>query len=156
MPTPPPGFYFFVVVFWLVVVCTILMVLFKVAVWWGRRRTVNDYQEAAPVVMSRSADTAPVERPLSLQTDSRQTADRPLPPAPSRDVMLNTHKLLRKYGVPREEARPVLKALGLPLDNNLWTEAAPADDDTYATPIAGRPTSARFETDADYPYQKLA
>jgi len=117
--------------------------------------TVRKYVEVRPRVMSRSDSTPPLSSPSSLQTDNRQTADKPLPPAPSRDVMLNTHKLLRKYGVPREEARPVLKALGLPLDNNLWTDAAPTDDAPHVTPYVGRPTSARFETDADYPYQPI-
>lgn len=119
------------------------------------RESVNDYQEAAPVVMSRPEYAAPPSAPSSLQTDSRQTADRPAPTLPSRDVMLNSHKLLRKYGIPREEARAMYKSFGLPLDNNLWSEAATGSETPHVTPVAGRPTSARFETDADYPYQPI-
>lgn len=118
--------------------------------------SVKHSQRSASDVMSRSEDVRPVESALSLQTDSRQTADKPPPVSPSRDVMLNTYRLLRKYGIPREEARPVLKAAGLPLDNNLWADAAPPDD-VHRTPIVGRATSARFETtDPDYPYQSPA
>ncbi len=120
------------------------------------RENVNNYEEAAPIVMSRSESVAPVDRPLSLQTDSRQTTDKPAHVAPSRDVMLNTYRLLRKYDIPREEARPVLKSAGLPLDNNLWADAAPPEPE-HVTPIVGRQTAAQFErTDPDYPYQRLA
>lgn len=110
---------------------------------------VNSSEEDAPDVMSRSNETPPQNIPSSLQTDNRQTADRPAAPPISRDVMLDTYRLLRKYGIPREEARPILKAAGLPLDNNLWTEAAPV----HVTPIAGRATRAAFDTDPELVYQ---
>ena len=117
--------------------------------------TVKRYVAPRPRVMSQGENDTPPSRLSSLQTDSRQTADTPAPPAPTRDVMLNSHKLLRKYGIPREEARAMYKSLGLPLDNNLWAEAAAGSEAPHITPIVGRPTSARFETDADYPYQPI-
>lgn len=122
--------------------------------------TVKKYVVARPRVMSQPTHDVLPSIPSAVQTDDRQTTDRPAPAVPPRDVMLNSHKLLRKYGIPREEARAMYKSLGLPLDNNLWTEAAPtapADDAGHVTPIVGRPTSARFDvTDLDYPYQKPA
>lgn len=119
--------------------------------------TVNDIEDAAPDTMSSAGAGASPSLPPSLQTDSRQTADRPALAMPSRDVMLNTCKTLRKYGMPREEARVMLKSMGLPLDNNLWADAAPVDDEPiHVTPIVGRRTSAVFETDPDYPYQAPA
>lgn len=114
--------------------------------------TVKRYVQPTPRVMSRSPESPPVFLPSALETDSRQTADKPALAMPSRDVMLNTFKLLRKYNIPREEARIVVKSLGLPLDNNLWTEAAPPDP-SYVTPIVGRQTAAQF--DPDYPYRPL-
>ena len=116
--------------------------------------TVKRYIAVERPVMAREDETQPVYLPSALQTDNRQTTDKPAPAVPSRDVMLNSHKLLRKYGIPREEARLMYKSLGLPLDNNLWADAAPPEDE-HRTPIVGRPTSARFETDADYPYQPI-
>jgi len=114
--------------------------------------TVNPSQDAASVVMSRSDQESAPSVPSSLQTDSaadRQTANAP---AFSRAVMLDTYQLLRRHGVTREEARPVLKALGMGLDNNLWASAA-TPDDPHITPVAGRSTNAQF--DPDYPYRPL-
>ena len=119
-------------------------------------KPVKHFEDTAPVVMSRSEDVAFLDYPSSLQTDSGQTADRPSAPAFSRDVMLDTYRLLRRHGVTREEARPILKALGMGLDNNLWASAVPSDE-PHVTPIVGRPTSARFDvTDPDYPYRAPA
>jgi hypothetical protein len=121
--------------------------------------SVKTSQDSAANVMSRSQDETPQEVPSShrqtaLQTD-RQPAQQPIPTI-SRDVMLNTYRLLRKYGVPREEARPVLKAANIPLDNNLWTQAAPPAEkpEEYRTPIADRPTRASYyDDDPDLAYQ---
>jgi hypothetical protein len=120
--------------------------------------TVNGSAGNAPVVMSRSDEGDRRLSPSSLETDSRQTADSAVRPALSRDVMLDTYRLLRKYGVPREEARPILKAAGVPLDNNLWSQAAPPakeyDDDTIVTPWAGRRTRASYYDDPRLEYQQ--
>jgi hypothetical protein len=114
-----------------------------------RSARVNHSAKSAPVVMSRSSESEHHISPSSLQTDSRQTTDSAARALPSRDVMLDTYRLLRKHGMAREEARPMLKALGLPLDNNLWTEAAPPskDDDVLITPYAGRATKRSFYPD---------
>jgi hypothetical protein len=122
--------------------------------------TVNDYQESTPRVMSRSEARPSLSSPSSLQTDSFQT-DRQLAQAqPGRAELLTLYQTMRAAGIGRERARPVLKAVGLPLDNNLWAEAVPvqpsSDDAEYRTPIVGRPTSAKFETDPDFPYQSPA
>lgn len=118
------------------------------------RYVVNRYEEDDAPIMSRSEETHAPSMPSSLQTDGRQTADRQPAAQPSRDVMLDTYKRLRKLNMSRDEARTMLKALGLPLDNNLWTQAAPAEDEIIrVTPIAGRPTKAQFETDPELMYQ---
>lgn len=122
------------------------MLVGRLVAWWDRVRSVKHSQNSNAVVMSRSRENERPSLPSSLQTDSRQTADRPMIPMPSRDIMLDIYKLLRKHGVPREDARPVLKAAGLPLDNNLWSQAAPPEP-IAVTPIAGRPTSAAFRQD---------
>lgn len=111
--------------------------------------TVKKYVAPRPRVMSRYDEGVGPYVPLLIETDSRRQTDRQAAPPPSRAVMLDSHRLLRKYGIPREEARQMYKSLGLPLDNNLWTDAAPPDD-PHITPVAGRPT------DADFPYQPIA
>jgi hypothetical protein len=136
----------------MIAVGLISMLIGKVVEWFGR---VKYYPPAPPVVMSRSEDGDTRLRPSVSQTDNSQTTDSAPRALPSRDVMLDTYKLLRKYGIPREEARPILKAAGLPLDNNLWSQAAPAQNDAiYITPIAGRPTSASYyPNDPDLEFQ---
>jgi hypothetical protein len=104
-------------------------------------------------VTSSNPSPPPDYAPSSLQTDDRRTPDRPMIPLPSRDVMLDTYRTLRKLGMAREEARMMLRALGLPLDNNLWTQAAPPPPE-HVTPIAGRPTAAQFPDD-ELEYQPL-
>ena len=37
-----------------------------------------------------------------------------------------------------------------------WRGEEPEEDQPYVTPIVGRPTSAKFETDPDYPYRAPA
>jgi hypothetical protein len=118
--------------------------------------TVKSSGDAAPVVMSREQSDTPDEVPSALRQTAPQTDRPPSPPPLSRDVMLDIYKLLREYNVPRERARKVLKAAGIPIDNNLWTQAMPPTDDEPAaiTPIAGRATRAQF-ADPDLAYQPL-
>src|SRR5262249_44438672 len=91
--------------------------------------------------------------PSSLQTDNVQTDRQPPTAKPGAEELLTLYKLLRAHGIAREEARPVLKSVLLPLDNNLWRDAAPppaaeADgDDTLVTPFAGRPTKRSYYPD---------
>lgn len=116
--------------------------------------TVKRYVSVERPVMAREDDSEPVYVPPSLQTNSRQTPDRPAPVVPGRAELLTLFKALRAAGIKRDDIRPALKGVGLPLDNNLWTEAAPLEEE-HITPIVGRRTDARFETDADYPYQPM-
>lgn len=121
-------------------------------------RVVSNYQERAPHVMSRSDDDDAPSRPSSPQTDGVQTDRQPAPAVPGRAELLTLYSTMRAAGISREKARTALKAVGLPLDNNLWAEALPAApaDESYVTPIVGRPTSARFETDPELAYQAPA
>jgi hypothetical protein len=119
---------------------------------WGvvtKPETVNDYEEDASVVMSRAQQSAPEHPASSLQTDARQTPDRPMIAKPTPEQMLDIFKVLRIYGVKREAIAKAWRAAGLPLDTNLWTDAAPPapDDPPTLTPIARRPTSAKFHED---------
>lgn len=118
--------------------------------WLINWRPVNHSEEAAPALMSRAEYRAPVD-PLSSK-DGR-TDETPDGWAPSRDDLLTFYKILRAHGVGREEIRPALKTLRVPLSNDIWRDAAPpppaapaAPD--YQTPIANRPTSAAFSDEA--------
>lgn len=120
--------------------------------WLVDWRPVKHSQESDTEVMSRHPISEAPSTPLSQRQTAPQT-DRPsAPPEPPREIMLDMFRLMRAYGIPREKARPILKAAGWKLDNNLWTEAAPPDD-AYTTPIAGRTTRAQF--DPDYPYEPM-
>ena len=86
--------------------------------------------------------------PSAAQTDSPPASDRQPAPAITREQMLDAAKVLRAAGLSREGGRAVFAALGLPLDNNLWAQAAPPEPaEDYATPIAGRPTRREFYQD---------
>lgn len=119
---------------------------------------VKHSDDSASHVMSRSEDDDPPYVPSLLQTDDVQTPDQTAMAAARRRKLLDTYRPLRRLGMTRDDARAFLKTWDIPLDNNLWTEAAPPDpeDAPHVTPIVGRPTSARFETDADYPYRAPA
>jgi hypothetical protein len=59
----------------------------------------------------------------------------------------------------RDDARALLNAWNIPLDNNLWTEVGASlekEAALHVTPIVGRPTSARFETDPELRYESPA
>lgn len=120
--------------------------------WITTDDTVNTYEDAAPIVMSRSDNGALSDRLSSKdgRSDGRTDSDQV-----GRAELLMLYKILRKYGVPREEIRAALKGVRVPLSNDVWASAAPAspqDDAEYRTPIVGRPTNARFESDPDFPY----
>lgn len=115
---------------------------------------VKDYEDAAPVVMSRSGDAAPEKVPPSLQTDDRQTTDRPMMPVPTPNEMLDIFRVLRAAGVKREALQGAWRAAGLKLDNNLWRDAAPTPaEPVTVTPIAHRPTNAQFQSDPEFAYE---
>lgn len=120
---------------------------------------VNTSQDSAPVVMSRSVESAAPSLASSVQTDVVQTPDQTDDPATKRAKLFDTYKPLRKAGMNRDDARALLKPWGIPLDNNVWAEVGAAlekEAAQYVTPYVGRPTSARFETDQDFPYQAPA
>jgi hypothetical protein len=154
--TLPPGANFVVWLIVLVAIGFVMMVLFKVAVWYGSR--VNNSDDAAPVVMSRSADGAPVDRASSKdgQNDGRTDSDQV-----GRAELLTLYKILRKYGIPREEVRPALKGVRVPLSNDVWANAAAPvaeeDDGEIVTPYAGRRTKASYYPEQpDLEYQAPA
>lgn len=119
------------------------------------RYVVKHSQDAPPVVMSRTPINDRPSMPSSVQTDGVQTPDQTEDTAARRQKLLDTYRPLRKLGMSRDDARVFLSRWNIPLDNNLWADAAPPDD-VHRTPIVGRPTSAVFETDPDYPYQAPA
>jgi len=109
---------------------------------------VKPSAERDTIVMSRSEYQALVDR-LSSQDGQRDGRTDSAPP--SRDDLITLYRILRKYGVPREEIRAALKGVRVPLSNDVWAAAAPAEPPAqYVTPIVGRPTSAQF--DPDFPY----
>jgi len=117
---------------------------------------VSDYQVDDTYVMSRSEDASIDIARSDLRQTVAQTPDQTALLTYNRAGMLDIYKLLRKYGIPREEARAALNAARLPLDNNAWADAAPPPPQNV-TPIAQRPTNAVFENavfeiDPDYPY----
>lgn len=119
---------------------------------------VKGSEDRAPVVMSRSEYDAAGSGLSSHRQTELQTDRQPQTAQPSRAELLTLYKTMRAAGIPRETARPALKAVGVPLDNNLWVEAAPPEKPAeqgpvHLTPIVGRPTSAKFETDPDYPFE---
>ena len=113
------------------------------------RYVVSTNQQPAPIVMSRAEQSDASLTASALQTDAQTDARQTrLPP----DVMLDICRDLRRHGYSRDDARAILRKLGQPLDNNIWTQAAlPTPDAEHVTPIAGRRTDAVF--DADFPYQ---
>ena len=110
---------------------------------------VKDYETPPAAVMSRPETAAPPFIPSSLRTDDGRTETTTPQPKFTEEQLLTLYALLRSSGVTRDRATPALKAAGIPVNNNLWTRAAPpapTEDGEYRTPIAGRPTSAVFET----------
>lgn len=101
-----------------------------------------------PAVMSREGDEVSAHAASSLQTRQQTASDQTEDPKARRAKLLDTYKALRKLGMSRDDARALLKPWGIPLDNNLWADAAPPQEEPLeVTPIAGRPTSAKFHQD---------
>ena len=113
---------------------------------------VNSSDDSSANVMSRASDNDRPAAALLLQTDARQTPRQTQWPALTREETLDICKALRQRGFLRDEARLIFRAFHQPLDNNLWTQAAPPEDDAHVTPIVGRRTSAQFETDPELAY----
>lgn len=128
------------------------------------RESVNDYQEAhAPPAHVMSRQEALSVRPS--ETDARVSAVNPL----WEEFLLDRTRarlitVMVDSGIPVAEIRGLLKgdngAIGAEAEaarKRLGIEPPAQLAAPYVTPIAARPTSARFEfTDPDYPYQAPA
>lgn len=138
----------------IIVVGALTIGLISMAIGWAVQawdalinwRPVNHSAPPAPAVMSRAAPDPAVDL---LSSKDGRTDDEPDAPQITRDDLITFYSILRKHGIGREEIRPALKAVGLPLSNDLWTKAAPPapqvePGDKYQTPIAERPTNAVF------------
>jgi len=89
-------------------------------------RYVKDNAEQPAYVMSRSELSSAGLSASAVQTDGRSDRQTASPAPLPRDVMLDICRDLRGHGYGREEARTLLRKLGQPLDNNVWSAAAPA------------------------------
>lgn len=118
---------------------------------WGLI-VVNGSEEERPVVMSPAPPAIVAEVPSSLQTDGPQTPDRPTMAVPNQDKILDIFRVMRAAGLKRDAVSVPWRAAGLPFDNNLWAKAAP-EEEMQVTPIAGRPTPAKFEHDPALAYE---
>lgn len=138
----------FVVVF--VTVGMLVAGLGSLALGW----VVKTYDRVRGGAMSSAGEDAPQSPPSSIdrrETDARQT---PPPPKMQAEELLTLCRLMRAASIKREDAQAAFTACGLPFNNNVWTRAA-TPPPAHVTPVAGRPTDAKFETDADYPYQPI-
>lgn len=118
--------------------------VFRAVLDW---RPVSRSDEGVPELMSRTVWAPSVE---AVSSQDGRTDEAPDNWTPSRDDLLTLYKILRAHGVGREEIRPALKAVRVPLSNDLWKQAAPPappepHEDSHVTPIAERPTKAAFQ-----------
>jgi len=115
---------------------------------WIRDEDVNDIDDRAPVIMSRSEDKPARLSPSSLETAELQTPDQTAPKKYQPHELLTVYTTMKHAGISRDAARAALNAIGVPLDNNLWARVpAKEDDDTLITPYAGRVTKRSFYPD---------
>jgi len=111
-------------------------------------------------IMSNEPDVAPAAEPefssSERQTDQTQTPDQT---AGRARVPVDALRSLRQHGYSRNEARELLRLLGLPLDNNLWSQAAPAPpaDELPRTPWGGRPydPAAYYQDEPELQFRPL-
>lgn len=123
----------------------------------ARLRGVRDNGPTSPTVMSRPESAAPPSAPSSLRTDGGRTETTAPQPKFTEDQLLTLYTGLRAHGMVRDKASQLLKASGIPMNNNLWAKAGvslPPEDDEYRTPIAGRPANAAdFREAGDLAYE---
>lgn len=101
-----------------------------------------------PVVMSREGDGGSTHAVSAQGTDAGRTPDGLGAHRIRGEELLTLYQLMRKHGIQRDEAQAALKACGLPMSNGVWSKAAPPQEEPLeVTPIAGRPTSAKFHQD---------
>lgn len=141
-----------------VMFAAILIILGLMAAWSefiGWRESVKDNRQSRPVVMSRVQEAPPTHGPSDLGTGPDQGPDRTIAPPFDKVKLLDTYRRLRALGASRNAARELLQIWGVPLHNDLWAKAAP-EEEPALTPIAGRPTPAKFhEGDPELEYQPL-
>lgn len=114
----------------------------------------NLFPRQPAAIMSHSRPSEPSEP--SRPEDGREIAPpTPVIFAPTHAQTFDAAKLLRAYGLNREQAREVLKAVGGALPNDMWTQVAPPPTEGQTvTPIVGRVTKAEFrETEPGLVYQ---
>lgn len=124
------------------------------------RRAYRRSVYAAEIMSSATPAPAPSEPSVS-QTDGVQTPDQTADPAARRQKMINTYRPLRAAGMTRDAARAMLAIWSIPLDNNLWTLAAPPD--APSEPPEQRVIMMRdnglparpVPVDPDFPYQPM-
>lgn len=124
---------------WLVVILVFGGSLFGIAMsglFWlldraPRRPDVSSVSDSPPdggdAVMSRSTSSAAPSGPSVSETDGQTAETDRADDALRAKKLLPLYALLRRADIPREVARAALEASGLPLNNNVWTAAAPAD-----------------------------
>lgn len=99
------------------------------------------------------AEPAPSSAVVS-QTDQTPDQTDSTTPKVGREELLTLYRLMREGNIARESARRALRGVGVPLDNNLWADAAPPrraplsdDEEEIVTPYAGRRTKAAYYPD---------
>lgn len=125
----------------------------------GAAEPVNDYEDGEPIVMSRGQNNDREISSSSLQTRPQTASDQTEDPRARRAKLLDTYRVLRKLGMNRDDARALLKPWDIPLDNNLWSQAAPPPEEPQEkAPISGRalPPNVKFhEDEPELQYQPL-
>lgn len=133
-----------------VVFAVIGRVVFWVLAWQAEPSTVSDDDDDE--IMSRSDDRAPSEA-VRTRTDMPADGRTEMGVPVLRPTTLDTARSLRAHGYTRDEARALLRSLGWSLGNDIWSQAAPPDDEVV-TPIAGRRTRAKYHpTEPELEYQ---
>lgn len=137
-----------------VIMTIIIGAALAIIVGWGKFVEWRERVKSnGPVVMSRASSPAPQHTASALETDVRQTPDKPMMAVPTPEQMLDIFKVMRAAGIKRETIGAVWRAAGLPLNNNVWSKAEPLPPEPLTvTPIAGRPTSAQFADDPELVY----
>ena len=98
--------------------------------------------------MSREAAIEPSSIPSSPETDSPD--GRTDAPKISPADLLTFYTWLRSMGAKRDDARAMLRLVGLSVSNDLWSQAAPSPkpaDEEIVTPYAGRVTKRSYYPD---------
>lgn len=121
---------------------------------------VKRLREAAPVMSQLEAAPPTPIAPVVQGTEAGRTPDAPPKPSYTPEQLLTFYRWLRAAGLKREDARPQLKAMNIPLSNDLWAKAetpTPEPDDLTVTPFAGRVTRRSFyQDDPELEYQPPA